>query len=110
MATTTKKQKQLAARIKKLKKQHDVLSRKKRVIQKRLNREDATKQRQLTKLDKVISKAQNAWDRLEDKPLPSAKKSRQLTDQLYKLEEKIRLAEAARFFKPVPANEPVEEE
>lgn len=87
------KQVKLEQKIASLKKEHDKFSKQKRALQKVLDREGKTREKQLDRLDKAIDRAQKAYDKLDEKDLPSGPKSRKLTDQLYKIEDKIRAGE-----------------
>jgi hypothetical protein len=89
MAKKTKKQIAIEKRLKALKSEHQKLSAQKRVIQKRLNREDRVEVKKLDQLERRIQRLQNEWDRRDRRPLPSEGKSRKIAEKLLVLESKI---------------------
>lgn len=90
MAKKTRKQIASEKKLAKLKKEHDKLTREKKVIQARLNREQSAREKVLARLDKAIERAQAAYDKEDKKFLPSTGASQKINDRIYKLENKIR--------------------
>lgn len=93
MAKKTKKQIAIEKRIKQLKKQHEKVSREKKTIQKRIDRERDVRDKQLSKMEDAIARVQAAWKKLDEKALPSTKAVHKATEKLVALEDQIRAQE-----------------
>lgn len=89
----TKKQLGIEKRIKELKTQHGTFSKQKRVLEKRLERENKIVNKKLEVIEKQLMRLEDQRSSLENKPLPSEKAKRRLTDKLVALEERIRTEE-----------------
>lgn len=92
-AKKTAGQVKIEQRIAKLKTEHGTLSKQKRVLEKRLDRENKAVNKKLDVIEKQLMRLEDQRSALENGDLPSEKAKRKLTDKLVKIEEKIRAEE-----------------
>lgn len=90
MAKKTKKQLAFEKRIAKLGKERVVLERKQKQLEKQLAREQKVRESKLKILAKTIQIAEDAYDELRERPLPSDAKADRLAEKITKLKAKIR--------------------